>query len=145
MKILKNNLDKFFYLFNILFFSISFSNDIDISKLENCVNFKVKTDRNIYFSGESLSLIFDINIDDGFHIYSVHPEKSLSPTYIDIIDSTFFSDLGIINEPIPLKKFDKNFNQDIFYHEDSIQLVKNLNLLDNLKSDSYNVNGIFEY
>ncbi|MBS30289.1 MAG: hypothetical protein CMG39_03915 [Candidatus Marinimicrobia bacterium] len=145
MKILKNNLDKFFYLFNILFFSISFSNDIDISKLENCVNFKVKTDRNIYFSGESLSLIFDINIDDGFHIYSVHPEKSLSPTYIDIIDSTFFSDLGIINEPIPLKKFDKNFNQDIFYHEDSIQLVKNLNLLDNLKSDSYNVNGVFEY
>ena len=90
MRILKNNLNKFFYIFNILFFSILFSNDIDISKLENCVNFKVKTDRNIYFSGESLSLIFDINIDDGFHIYSVHPEKSLSPTYIDIIDSTFF-------------------------------------------------------
>jgi thiol:disulfide interchange protein DsbD len=113
--------------------------------LENCVKFDVEVDRKVYFGGENLYLKFNIEIDEGFHIYSVHPEKSLSPSYVDIIDSVYFSHIGIINEPKPLKKFDKNFNQDIFYHKDDIQLVKNLKLIENLENKKYLINGVFEY
>ncbi|MDB4859408.1 thioredoxin family protein [Candidatus Marinimicrobia bacterium] len=126
-------------------FGISLSNEFDTSTLENCVRFDVKVDRKVYFGGENLYLLFNVEIDEGFHIYSVHPEKSLSPTYVDIIDSVYFSVVGIINEPEPLKKFDKNFNQDIYYHKNSIQLVKNLKLSESLENNNYKVNGVFEY
>lgn len=143
MKMLKKILTKYNCFIIISLFSLSLSNDT--SALENCVNFDVQVDRKVYFSGENLYLSFNVKIDEGFHIYSVHPEKSLSPTYVDIVDSMFFSHIGIINEPKPLKKFDENFNQDIYYHKKNIQLVQNLKLLDNLESKKYLVNGVFEY
>jgi len=140
---LKKILIRFNYLFIFFLFSFSLANDN--LALENCVKFDVEVDRKVYFGGENLYLKFNIEIDEGFHIYSVHPEKSLSPSYVDIIDSVYFSHIGIINEPKPLKKFDKNFNQDIFYHKDDIQLVKNLKLIENLENKKYLINGVFEY
>lgn len=145
MKILKKILTNYFHIFFCFLFGISLSNEFDTSALENCVRFDVEVDRKVYFGGENLYLLFNVEIDDGFHIYSVHPEKSLSPTYVDIIDSVYFSVIGIINEPEPLKKFDKNFNQDIYYHKNNIQLVKNLKLSDSLENNNYKVNGVFEY
>jgi thiol:disulfide interchange protein DsbD len=143
VKILKKILTRFNCLFIFFLFNISFSNDN--LALENCVKFDVEVDRKVYFGGENLYLSFNIEIDEGFHIYSVHPEKSLSPSYVDIIDSVYFSHIGIINEPKPLKKFDKTFNQDIYYHKDDIQLVKNLKLIEDLKNKKYLINGVFEY
>ena len=145
MKILKKILTNYFHIVFCFLFGISLSNEFDTSALENCVRFDVEVDRKVYFGGENLYLLFNVEIDDGFHIYSVHPEKSLSPTYVDIIDSVYFSVVGIINEPEPLKKFDKNFNQDIYYHKNNIQLVKNLKLSDSLENNNYKVNGVFEY
>ena len=60
-------------------------------------------------------LNIDLEIKDGFHIYSVHPDKSLSPTFIEITDSLAFSEVGVMLEPSPNKKCDKSFNQYIFY------------------------------
>ena len=140
---MKKILIRFNYLFIFFLFSISIANDN--LALENCVKFDVEVDRKVYFGGENLYLKFNIEIDEGFHIYSVHPEKSLSPSYVDIIDSVYFSHIGIINEPKPLKKFDKNFNQDIYYHKNDIQLVKNLKLIENLENKKYLINGVFEY
>ena len=140
---MKKILTRFNCLFIFFLFNISFSNDN--LALENCVKFDVEVDRKVYFGGENLYLSFNIEIDEGFHIYSVHPEKSLSPSYVDIIDSVYFSHIGIINEPKPLKKFDKTFNQDIYYHKDDIQLVKNLKLIENLENKKYLINGVFEY
>ena len=88
MKILKKSLTRFNCLFIFFLFNISFSNDN--LALENCVKFDVEVDRKVYFGGENLYLSFNIEIDEGFHIYSVHPEKSLSPSYVDIIDSVYF-------------------------------------------------------
>tara|TARA_B100001142_G_scaffold276407_1_gene285345 strand:- start:37303 stop:39171 length:1869 start_codon:yes stop_codon:yes gene_type:complete len=143
VKTLKKILIRFNYLFIFFLFSISIADDN--LALENCVKFDVEVDRKVYFGGENLYLKFNIEIDEGFHIYSVHPEKSLSPSYVDIIDSVYFSHIGIINEPKPLKKFDKNFNQDIYYHKNDIQLVKNLKLIENLENKKYLINGVFEY
>ena len=140
---MKKILTRFNCLFIFFLFNISFSNDN--LALENCVKFDVEVDRKVYFGGENLYLSFNIEIDEGFHIYSVHPEKSLSPSYVDIIDSVYFSHIGIINEPKPLKKFDKTFNQDIYYHKDDIQLVKNLKLIEDLENKKYLINGVFEY
>ena len=140
---MKKILTRFNCLFIFFLFNILFSNDN--LALENCVKFDVEVDRKVYFGGENLYLSFNIEIDEGFHIYSVHPEKSLSPSYVDIIDSVYFSHIGIINEPKPLKKFDKTFNQDIYYHKDDIQLVKNLKLIDDLENKKYLINGVFEY
>ena len=140
---MKKILIRFNYLFIFFLFSISIADDN--LALENCVKFDVEVDRKVYFGGENLYLKFNIEIDEGFHIYSVHPEKSLSPSYVDIIDSVYFSHIGIINEPKPLKKFDKNFNQDIYYHKNDIQLVKNLKLIENLENKKYLINGVFEY
>jgi len=145
MKILKKTLTNYIHIVFCFLFGISLSNEFDTSALENCVKFDVEVDRKVYFGGENLYLLFNVEIDDGFHIYSVHPEKSLSPTYVDIIDSVYFSIDGIINEPDPLKKFDKNFNQDIYYHKNNIKLVKNLKLSDSLENNNYKINGIFEY
>ena len=39
----------------------------------------------------NITIDFNINIDKGFHIYSVHPDKSLSPTYTEINDSLYFN------------------------------------------------------
>ena len=140
---MKKILTRFNCLFIFFLFNILFSNDN--LALENCVKFDVEVDRKVYFGGENLYLSFNIEIDEGFHIYSVHPEKSLSPSYVDIIDSVYFSHIGIINEPKPLKKFDKTFNQDIYYHKDDIQLVKNLKLIEDLENKKYLINGVFEY
>ena len=68
------------YIF--IFLTLSFSN----AGIDQCVQFSINTDRDNYIAGENLFLNIDINIDDGFHIYSVHPEKSLSPSYIEFYD-----------------------------------------------------------
>ena len=73
---MKKILIRFNYLFIFFLFSISITNDN--LALENCVKFDVEVDRKVYFEGENLYLKFNIEIDEGFHIYSVHPEKSLN-------------------------------------------------------------------
>ena len=90
--------------------------ETNLKELENCVHVNFSVDRNIYYPGENLYLKFDIDVDDGYYTYSVNPDKSLSPTYIEILDTIYFSQIGIIHEPEPLQKFDKNFNQYIAYH-----------------------------
>ena len=61
----------------IFIFMLSCVFSYDLQALEECVDFNIETDRKIYHSGENLFLNVNIKIDEGFHIYSVHPEKSL--------------------------------------------------------------------
>ena len=117
----------------------------DTNNLENCTHIKYSTDREVYFSGENLYLNFEINIDDGFYIYSVNPEKSLSPTYIDVIDSVYFSQVGIMHEPKPLIKFDENLEQEISYHKNHVKLTKDFKLIDDLDPGKYDVDFTLVY
>ena len=86
------------------------------------VNFSVTPDRNDIFPGEYIKLIFEIEIDRGYFIYSTNPDYSLSPTSIIWPDSTIFSDSSIFFEPIPKVKFDPNFDMEVSYHTNAIQL-----------------------
>ena len=55
---------------NLMFILIALIFPLDLSQLENCVKYDISLDRQEYYPGENLFVIFDINIDEGFHIYS---------------------------------------------------------------------------
>ena len=63
-----------------------------------------------------LCKIADINLKKGYYIYSTHPEKSLSPSYVELEDSSYFDLIGILMEPDPKIKYDSNFDMEIGYH-----------------------------
>jgi len=109
------------------------------------VSFEISLDRATYYPDENLFLKFNIEIEKGFHIYSVHPNKSLAPTYIEILDTVYFSTFGTVNEPKPKKKCDTTFNEFVSYHEDNIILIQPLRLQENLSSGTYKINGTFHY
>jgi len=132
-------MNKIFFI--ILFFLQCFCFSEDFSNIENALDFSVSNDRTIYYAGENLYLNFDINIDKGYHIYSTHPDGSLSPTYVEVSDSTLFLQIGILNEPIPNKKYDNNFSQDIYYHKGNVKLKQDLKLNQNLKPGIYKTQG----
>ncbi len=71
-------------------------NDID-----NVVQCALKLVRTSVHSGEVTTLTADLQIMKDFYVYSSHPEKSLSPTNIDWQDSSYFSAVGILQEPKP--------------------------------------------
>ena len=100
-------------LISIIIFSIIFSSQVD---------FSVRTDRKDVFKGEYIKLLIDINIQKDYFIYSADPEGSLSPTKIIWTDSTIFVDSSIVFESIPKRKYDKNFEMDVSYHTDSVEL-----------------------
>ena len=109
---------------SFLYLLFSFSIGENLDALDNCVSFETSLDRNVYYPGENLMLKFNIEIEKDFHIYSVHPNKSLAPTYIEILDTVYFSAIGAINEPKPKKKCDTTFNEYVSYHENSIILTQ---------------------
>ena len=86
------------------------------------MTFNVSTDRQDIHPGEYIKLIFDIDIENGFFIYSTNQEKSLSPTKVLWPDSTIFIDSSIFYEPEPKIKFDTNFEMDVGYHIGSVTL-----------------------
>ena len=133
-----------FKILIILLSSITIA-QVNIKALENCVNFNVSLDRNDYFPGENIYLDININIDKGYHIYSVHPDKSLSPTYVEIKDSLYFKEVGIFKEPKASKKCDTSFNQYIYYHTDELTLTQPLSILDNSPPGNYIVNATLIY
>ena len=102
------------YIFILFSFLYPVVNEVSV---DNCVEFSVNTDREIYFSGENLFLELDVKVENGFHIYSVDPSKSLASSYVEILDTTLFSIIGIMHEPDAKTKFDSTFNMDVYYHE----------------------------
>ena len=135
-------INNFIYIFILLFLS---SSNIMASALDECVNFSIKVDRQNYHRGENLYLKLDVNIDEGFHIYSTHPDKSLSPSYIEFTDSSFFSQIGILHEPKTVKYFDKNFNQNIHYHKNSITLIQDLKISESAPIGEHTISATFIY
>ena len=130
---------------SFLYLLFSFSIGENLDALDNCVSFETSLDRNVYYPGENLMLKFNIEIEKDFHIYSVHPNKSLAPTYIEILDTVYFSAIGAINEPKPKKKCDTTFNEYVSYHENSIILTQPLRIQEDLKSGNYEIRGILNY
>ena len=121
----------FYFLFSILFGDVKFDEIVDL---------KVTKDRDSYRLGEFLKLTFEINVADNFCIYSTDSLKAPmgGETYIEYYDSLIFKNIGNLEEPIPITKFDKNFNQETSSHEGSFSFIQTLIINDdyNLGNDS---------
>jgi len=130
-------------LFCIILFLFSFSFSDSLEAIQNAFKFSISKDRLVYHAGENLYLDFNVNIDKGYHVYSSHPDGSLSPTFVELLDSSLFSQIGILNEPKPIKKYDENFKQDIYYHKGSFKFKQDLKLSENLSPGMYNAKGTF--
>ena len=128
---------------SILIFSSLFS--LDLSKLENCVSYDVSLDRDVYYAGENLYLNIDFKIDEGYHIYSVDPSKSLSPTYNEIIDSLYISQFGEPVESTPTDKYDEAFDRYVSIHKNDFKVIYPLVISDELESGNYKIAGTLEY
>jgi len=109
------------------------------------VNFSVIPDRTDILAGEYIKLTFDIEIDKGYFIYSTNPNLSLSPTSIIWPDSTIFSDSSIFFEPKPKVKFDPNFEMEVSYHTNSIELYQYFVTSNTIDKDIKNIDGKLFY
>ena len=112
---------------------------------ENAVKYSLNLDRDEVHSGEVVTLSAKLKIAKDFYVYSTHPEKSLSPSYIEWEDSSFFSNVGILQEPSSKTKYDPMFKMDIGYHTSQVQFRQDLKLNENVKPGPYTLNGTFVY
>ena len=113
----------------IIIFSIILSFIYGIN-FENIVQIEINKDRNNYRLGEYLKLIIDVNVAKDYHIYSSDTLKSPpgGETYIEYYDSLIIAKVGNLDEPLPITKFDKNFDQETSYHEGSFSFSQIINL-----------------
>ena len=140
-KIILNNII-FILLINFLY--------SQFSDYTGTVNFDISIDRNSYRAGEDVRIIFDFDIENEFHIYSSDTLKAPIrgetyteyQVYIESEDSILFANIQNIVEPIPITKFDPNFNQQTSYHEGKFQLYQIASFKDSIIPGSYKVEGI---
>ena len=112
---------------------------------ENAVKYTLSLDRDDIRSGEVVTLSAKLIIAKNFYVYSTHPEKSLSPSYIEWEDSSFFSNVGILQEPSSKTRYDSNFKMDVGYHTSQVQFRQDLKINGEIKPGLYTLNGTFVY
>ena len=108
---------KFIYLILITLLFPSFDHVID---------YDINLDRKDVRLGEAITVIANIKLQNGYYIYSVNENLSLSPSYFEWVDSSMVKYFGQMQEPKPKIKYD-NFNKmDIGYHNGNLNLKQNL-------------------
>ena len=130
---------------NFVLFYIFISIGLGKIDIESASNYNLKLNRELLRAGEIVSLIINVDVAEGYYIYSSDPSQSLSPTTIDWNDSLYFSKISIIHEPIPKIKYDPNFKMDIGYHSGTVQFKQDLQILKSLDPGSYSKSGTFQY
>ena len=115
------------------------------SDIDNAVQYSLKFNRENIHAGEVITLIADLKIMKEFYVYSSHPKKSLSPSNIEWQDSSYFSVIGILQDPKPKTKYDPMFKMDIGYHTDQVQFRQDLNIAGNIEPGMYSLNGTFVF
>ena len=133
-------LRKFLLLISLLISMVFSQSDID-----NAIKYTLKLNRTTFYLGEVTTLIVDIKLMKNYYVYSSHPEKSLSPSYIEWEDSTYFSILGILAEPVPKIKYDPNLKMDIGYHVNQLEFKQDLKIANIIKPGIHNLQGTFVY
>ena len=113
--------------------------------IDDVIKYTLKLDRSVIHSGEVTTLIADIDLKKGYYIYSTHPEKSLSPSYVEWEDSSYFDLVGILMEPDPKIKYDANFDMEIGYHTSQLQFKQDLKISNAVTPGKYILKGTFIY
>lgn len=109
-------------LFNIIFFSSSFSQEI--------------VEWNVSYNQANSSIEFSAEIKEGWHLYSQHIDNNVGPvpTTFSFTSSNDFQLKGAVIEPIPIQKYDENFESMLDFFEkkvlfkQEIEVYKNTNI-----------------
>jgi len=128
-------------IYIICFVGFIFSENISY---DDVVRLNISLDRNEYRSGEFVKLVYDISTGGDYHIYSTNPDKAPigGETFFEYYDSLLIKKIDdIIDEPIPITKFDKNFNQNTSFHKGKFKLEQLIELNDSIIPGSYNIEG----
>ncbi len=115
------------------------------ANVEQCVSYELKLDRTDIRAGETAAMTVDINIQKGFHIYSVHPEMSLFPTDVEFADSSFFTAIGIFEEPASHIKYDASLGMTIGSHYGAFSITRELILNPDLDPGEYLLEGTLTF
>jgi len=127
----------------ILFIICSFS--FPQINVEELIDLSITSDKEEYELGSEIVLNFNFIIKDDFRIYSV--DTSLAPPFgnTEIIYSSrstsLFSNSSSLLEPIPIRKYDKNFEMYTSYHEGCFRFDQNLKLADEIRGINQTVVG----
>ncbi len=138
---MKNQIDKYAILLivlSVLFFShrnLSAQNIQLPESTKELVDFSVRMNPSPFRTGEQIRLIIDVDLQPGWHIYSVIPLEPVDaprPTKIRLKEGLFRVE-GPLYETRPVEDFVDVLNYSIFYHKDHAELYQNLLLTSELK------------
>jgi len=75
-------------------------------------------------AGERIDIQLSADLDKGWHLYSLTPvPQGPAPTIIGLTVGQPFTLAGEIAEPLPLTKYDPNFDRDTSFFEDAVTFV----------------------
>lgn len=81
------------------------------------------------YDSQSESITFSAKIEEGWHVYGQNINESLGPvptTFEFEKNNKKFKLIGKTIEPTPITKYDKNFEGELSYFENSVQFVQKL-------------------
>ncbi|MCP4296765.1 MAG: DUF255 domain-containing protein [Proteobacteria bacterium] len=100
---------------------------------EILANIKAEIEPDVFRRGENIRIKVEINIIEGWHIYSVihQGEDAPPPTSLTVQNRSFVKD-GPAFETRPINDFDKVIGLNLSYHENDAILYQNLKVPDEL-------------
>ena len=125
-------------MLRLLVYNIIFLSGVIWSQIINPVSINARIDR-VARAGEVVEINIDANMENQWWIYSVHKVvDGPLPTKITV-DGSAIKNIGVVNEPEPLEKFDPGFEITSFYHSGNTNFSIPIKLKNNLKPGNYDL------
>jgi len=125
-------------MLRLLVYNIIFLSSVIWSQIINPVSINARIDR-VARAGEVVEINIDANMENQWWIYSVHKVvDGPLPTKI-IVDGSAIKNIGLVNEPEPLEKFDPGFEITSFYHSGNTSFSFPIKLKNDLKPGNYDL------
>ena len=125
-------------MLRLLVYNIIFLSSVIWSQIINPVSINARIDR-VARAGEVVEINIDANMENQWWIYSVHKVvDGPLPTKITV-DGSAIKNIGLVNEPEPLEKFDPGFEITSFYHSGNTNFSIPIKLKNNLKPGNYDL------
>ena len=125
-------------MLRLLVYNIIFLSSVIWSQIINPVSINARIDR-VARAGEVVEINIDANMENQWWIYSVHKVvDGPLPTKITV-DGSAIKNIGLVNEPEPLEKFDPGFEITSFYHSGNTSFSFPIKLKNDLKPGNYDL------
>jgi len=125
-------------MLRLLVYNIIFLSSVIWSQIINPVSINARIDR-VARAGEVVEINIDANMEKQWWIYSVHKVvDGPLPTKITV-DGSAIKNIGLVNEPEPLEKFDPGFEITSFYHSGNTSFSFPIKLKNDLKPGNYDL------